>query len=89
MYVILVFRQVWLVDVVTTEEMILARYGGPLLTYEQVAELLHRSPGGLRITMCRSGSLSERLRECRVRIGRRVLFRVTGLVEIVDGVEVV
>ncbi|TAN05068.1 MAG: DNA-binding protein [Rhodanobacteraceae bacterium] len=68
----------------TTEEMILSRYGGPLLTYEQVAELLHRSPGGLRITLCRRGELPDRLRECRVRIGRRVLFRVSGLVHIVD-----
>lgn len=71
----------------TTEEMILAKYGGPLLTYEQVAELLHRSPAGLRITMCRNGRLSELLRDCRVRIGRRVLFRVSGVARIADGAE--
>lgn len=69
----------------TTEEIILAKYGGPLLSYDQVAELLHRSPGGLRITLCRHGELPEQLRKCRVRIGRRVLFRVSGLVDIVEG----
>lgn len=69
----------------TTEEMIFAKYGGPLLSYDQVAELLHRSPAGLRITLCRDGELPNQLRRCRVRIGRRVLFHISGLVQIVDG----
>lgn len=68
----------------TTEEIILAKYGGPLLSFAQVAELLHRSPNGLRITLYRSGSLPDRLRECRVRIGRRVLFRAADVARLVD-----
>ena len=68
----------------TTEELILAKYGRPLLNLEQVADLLDRSPGGLRITLCRSGDLSTKLRECRARIGRRVMFRVADLAKMLD-----
>lgn len=32
---------------VTTEEILLQRYGSPLLTIQQVAEILNRSPDGL------------------------------------------
>lgn len=67
----------------TTEELIAAKYG-PLLSVVQVADLLNRTPAGLRVTLCRSGDLSDRLRECRVRIGRRVMFRVTDLAKMLD-----
>lgn len=70
----------------TTEELILTKYGRPLLNFEQVADLLDRSPAGLRITLCRSGEVSDRLRDCRVKIGRRVLFRVADLARMLDGV---
>lgn len=68
----------------TTEQLILAKYGRALLNIEQVADLLDRSPGGLRITLCQSGDLGAKLRECRARIGRRVLFRVTDLAKMLD-----
>jgi len=68
----------------TTEELILAKYGRPLLNFDQVADLLDRSPGGLRITLTRQGRLSDRLRKCRVKIGRRVLFRVPELARMLD-----
>jgi hypothetical protein len=68
----------------TTEELILVKYGRPLLNFDQVADLLDRSPSGLRITLCRSGDLGDRLRECRARIGRRVMFRVADLAKMLD-----
>lgn len=68
----------------TTEELILAKYGRPLLNLTELADLLNRSPGGLRITLCRAGDLSDRLRGCRARIGRRVMFRVTDLARMLD-----
>lgn len=68
----------------TTEELILTKYGRPLLNLEQLADLLDRSPSGLRITLCRSGELSTQLRECQARIGRRVMFRVADLAKMLD-----
>lgn len=68
----------------TTDELILAKYGRPLLNVDQVADLLDRSPGGLRITLTREGPFSDKLRECRVRVGRRVLFRVPDLARMID-----
>ncbi|WP_256583560.1 DNA-binding protein [Burkholderia singularis] len=60
----------------STEEMLIQRYSGsPLLTLSQVAEVLDRSPEGLRVTLTRDCELSRRLRPARIKIGRRVLFR--------------
>ncbi len=68
----------------TTEEMIFAKYGQPFLNLEQVAELLGRSPTGLQATMYREGGIEERLRTCRVKFGRRSMFRVTDLAKVLD-----
>lgn len=68
----------------TTEELILTKYGRPLLNLNQVADLLDRSPRGLRITLCRSGDFGDRLRKCRAKIGRRVMFRVADLARLLD-----
>ncbi|MCC8342443.1 DNA-binding protein [Pseudomonas stutzeri] len=60
----------------TTEELILSRYNGaPLLSLEQLAELLHRSKQGLRISLCSNNDLSRKILPCRVKIGRRVYFK--------------
>ncbi|NYT79064.1 DNA-binding protein [Alcaligenaceae bacterium] len=69
----------------TTEKMILDRFGGsPLLSTQQLAEILHRSPEGLRITISGSGDLAERLRACKLKIGRRVYFRVALIAQLID-----
>ena len=59
----------------TTEQILIERYG-PLVTMGQLAELLHRSRDGLRLTLRGQSSLATALTEGRVRIGRRVHFRV-------------
>ena len=68
----------------STEQLLVDRYG-PLLTLVQVAELLDRSPEGLRITIRGSNALGRQLTLARVKIGRRVHFRVNAIAELVDG----
>ncbi len=62
----------------TTEDMLLERYG-PLLTLRNLAEVLHRSPDGLRITLSSGAPCAERLNRAKVRIGRRVYFRTVDI----------
>lgn len=69
----------------TTEELILSRTGGsPLLSLTQVAEILHRSPEGLRITLSGDNELARNLRPCRVKIGRRVYFKIQDIVRLIE-----
>ena len=68
----------------STEQLLVDRYG-PLLTLVQVAELLDRSPEGLRITIRGSNALGRQLTLARVKIGRRVHFRVNAIAALVDG----
>ncbi|GGH93464.1 plasmid-related protein [Pseudomonas fluvialis] len=69
----------------TTEEQILLACGGsPLLSLEQVAEILHRSPAGLRITLTGNNELARKLGTARLKIGRRVYFRVTAIANLID-----
>lgn len=69
----------------TTEELILSRTGGsPLLSLTQVAEILHRSPEGLRITLSGDSELARSLRPCKIKIGRRVYFKIQDIVRLID-----
>ncbi|HBO5136186.1 hypothetical protein D9M71_795350 [compost metagenome] len=69
----------------TTEELILSTSGGsPLLSLVQVADILHRSPEGLRITLSGDNELARKLRPARVKIGRRVYFRVAAIARFID-----
>ena len=68
----------------TTEEVLLQRYGSPLLTIQQVAEVLDRSPEGLRISLAGDGDVARRLRPAKVKIGRRVYWRASTLARVID-----
>lgn len=69
----------------TTEEQILTSNGGsPLLSLAQVAEILQRSPAGLRITLAGDNEIARNLKPCRLKIGRRVFFRVAGVARFID-----
>lgn len=68
----------------TTEEVLLQRYGSPLLTIQQVAEVLDRSPEGLRISLAGEGDVARRLRPSKVKIGRRVYWRTNGVAQMID-----
>lgn len=68
----------------TTEEVLLQRYGSPLLTIQQVAEVLDRSPEGLRISLAGESDVARRLRPSKVKIGRRVYWRTNGVAQMID-----
>lgn len=67
-----------------TEKILVERYG-PLLTLVQVAHLLDRSPEGLRITIRESNPLGRQLQLARIKIGRRVHFKVQAIAALLDG----
>lgn len=67
----------------TTVEILVARFG-PLLTRAQVASVLDRSPEGLRLTERGGSELGKQLRAARVKIGRRVHFRVSMIAALLD-----
>ncbi|MBD8526219.1 DNA-binding protein [Pseudomarimonas arenosa] len=60
------------------------RYG-PLLTLVQLAQMLHRSPDGMRMALREPTTYAERLNAAKVRIGRRIYFRTPEVAEILQG----
>lgn len=69
----------------TVEETLLNRYGGsPLLSLKQLAEVLHRSKDGLRVSLSVDNELSAKLRQCKVKIGRRVYFRTSEVARVIE-----
>ncbi|WP_229651210.1 helix-turn-helix domain-containing protein [Vibrio parahaemolyticus] len=68
----------------TTEEWLYNKYGNsPLLSFTQVAEILHRSPEGLRITLRTNCDLANKLKPNRLKIGRRVYFKVSDIANLI------
>jgi hypothetical protein len=65
----------WEIMTTTTAEETLAKQYGPLLSINQLATLLDRSPDGLRITLRSSGEWVSKINATRLRLGRRVYFR--------------
>ncbi|MCG7896474.1 MAG: helix-turn-helix domain-containing protein [Candidatus Thiodiazotropha taylori] len=66
-----------------TERSLIDRYG-PLLTLSDVAEILRRSPDGLRVSLTRKNDVSDKLNTAKKKIGRRVYFRVSAVAELID-----
>lgn len=59
---------------------------GPLLTQTQLAELLGRSPGGLRYSLCcPSDGRTRELKACGRKVGRRVYYPATEVATIISG----
>jgi len=58
---------------------------GPLLTLEQLAKLLHRSPKGLAFTLSSDSELARRINGMKVRLGRRVYFRSCEVAALLSG----
>ncbi len=69
----------------TTEESIRALFSGaPLLSLEQLAELLQRSKDGLRISLSGDNEVSRKFLPCKVKIGRRIYFRTADVARVID-----
>jgi hypothetical protein len=66
------------------EAQLLAIYG-PLLTYEHLATLLHRKPGGLVFTLNAPGPVRDQFEPARLQIGRRVYYRASDIAAILAG----
>lgn len=65
----------------TIEETLLNRYG-PLLSINQLASVLDRSPDGLRISLRTAGEWSAKINNTRLKIGRRVYFRTSQVAQL-------
>jgi len=63
-------------------DILLERYG-PLLTLEQLATVLDRSPSGLRWSIHNQASMQD-IKRTRVQIGKRVYFRSGEIAEILE-----
>ena len=56
-----------------------------LLTLNQLAEILDRSPDGLRISLSTSHSnWAQRINATKVLIGRRIYFRTEAIARLID-----
>ena len=61
---------------------------GLLLTQAQLAELLGRSTGGLRYSLCApSDARTQALKACGRRIGRRVYYPAVEVARIISGAD--
>jgi len=69
-----------------TESYLLQKYG-PLLSIEQLANLLDRSIDGLRISLRRDGEMSKKFNPAKKKIGRRLYFHSTLIAKILDETE--
>lgn len=65
----------------TIEETLLTQYG-PLLSINQLANVLDRSPDGLRISLRTASEWSTKINTTRLKIGRRVYFRTSQVAEL-------
>ncbi|MGF1440152.1 DNA-binding protein [Pseudomonas aeruginosa] len=58
---------------------------GPLLTLEQLAQLLHRSPGGLKFSLRSQSEFARQINATKVKLGRRAYFRTCDMAAIILG----
>jgi len=69
----------------TLEAHIIDRYGA-LISQTQLAELLGRTPGGLRYSLCYpSDDHTRALKACGRKIGRRVYYPASEVAQIIGG----
>jgi hypothetical protein len=69
----------------TLEAHIIGRYGA-LISQTQLAELLGRTPGGLRYSLCYpSDDHTRALKACGRKIGRRVYYPASEVAQIIGG----
>lgn len=69
----------------TNVELLLGMSGGsPLLSVDQLAGVLDRSPAGLRLTLAGDNELSRKMITAKKKIGRRVYYRVLDVAKFLD-----
>ena len=65
----------------TAEETLIKQYG-PLLTINQLAGILDRSPDDLRTTLRSSGEWVNKINATRLRLGRRLYCRTVQVADV-------
>ncbi|MCY1394938.1 hypothetical protein D9M71_98660 [compost metagenome] len=66
------------------EQQLNERYG-VVLNIDNLAEVFHRTPGGLRWTLAQDNEFSRAINASRIRIGRRTYFRATDVAALLAG----
>lgn len=68
------------------EQLLIERYG-PLMTRQQLAELLHRSEGGLHYMLSHPGTNEQAhaLNRAKTKLGRSVYFRTCEVSALLSG----
>lgn len=69
----------------TTIEDTLIKTYGPLLSLAQLAQVLDRSPEGLRIALRTTQVWTEKINSAKLKIGRRVYFRTAEIAAVLAG----
>ena len=69
----------------TTIEDTLIKTYGPLISMAQLAQVLNRSPEGLRIALRKSETWAEQINGAKLKIGRRTYFRTSQVAAALDG----
>ena len=72
--------------ITATENHLLQTYG-PLMTLDQLATMLNRSVGGVRLGLRTSAPWAIKLQSARRKVGRRVYFRTTAVASFIDDAE--
>lgn len=67
----------------TIEDTLLDRFG-PLLSLPQLANVLDRSPDGLRISLRSNNPWAKEINQAKLKVGRRVYFRTSQIAELLD-----
>lgn len=68
----------------TTQEFLTERCG-LLMSYEQLGEVMHRSPEAIRITLYDNKTAwARRINAAKRQWGRRVLFRTEDIAKLID-----
>ena len=65
----------------TAEETLIKQYG-PLLSINQLAAILDRSPDGMRATLRSSGEWVNKINATRLRLGRRLYFSTVAVADV-------
>lgn len=58
---------------------------GLLMTLENLAKVLDRSPQGLRVSLSSKSELSVSINAIKIKRGRRIYFYTVGVAKIIDG----
>jgi hypothetical protein len=66
-----------------TENYLLEKFG-PLLSLANLAGLLGRSIGGLRLSLTQNSEMAAKFKKARKKIGRRVYFRSSVIAQVLD-----